>query len=183
MADKNKHLILTFFDSEQAADNAVESLKNWDKANKDIKLGAIGVLVKDEQGRIKTHKIGKRDTAIGAEVGVVLGIIAGVLSGGIAILGGIIYGVILGGIIGAFIHQGLGLSQEDLKRIGDHLDAGHAAVGVLVEKGEVSSTTDELTRLGGKVETHEVTAEALKNATQAATSVQGSAAAAPEKTQ
>jgi uncharacterized membrane protein len=169
MSDENKHLILTFFDSELAADNAVESLKNWDKANKDIKLGAIGVLVKDKEGKIKTHKLGKRDTTIGAEVGVILGIIAGVLSGGIAILGGIIYGVILGGIIGTFIHKGLGLSQDDLKRIGDNLDAGRAAVGVLVEKGEISSTVDELTKLGGKAETHEVTAEALKNATQAAT--------------
>jgi uncharacterized membrane protein len=168
MADKNKHLILTFFDSEQAADNAVESLKNWDKANKDIKLGAIGVLVKDDEGKIKTHKLGKRDTAIGAEVGIILGIIAGALSGGIAILGGIIYGVVLGGIIGAFIHKGLGLSPDDLKRIGDSLDVGRAAVGMLVEKGEVSSTVEELTKLGGKAETHEVTAEALTNAAQAA---------------
>jgi uncharacterized membrane protein len=168
MADKNKHLILTFFDSEVAADKAVETLKSWDKANKDIKLGAIGVLVKDKDGKIKAHKLGKRDTVEGAGVGLILGIIAGVLSGGIAILGGIIYGVILGGIIGTFIHKGLGLSTDDLKRISDHLDAGHAAVGVLVEKGEVSATVEELTKLGGKAETHEVTAEALQDATKAA---------------
>lgn len=182
MADKNKHLILTFFDNEQAADNAVASLKSWDKANKDIKLGAIGVLVKDADGKIKTHKLGKRDTAIGAEIGIVLGIIAGILSGGIAVLGGIIYGVILGGIIGAFVHKGLGLSQDDLKRINDNLNAGQAAVGVLVEKGEVSATMEELTKLGGKAETHEVTAEALQNAAQAATNVQSSGTATAEKT-
>jgi uncharacterized membrane protein len=158
-------------------------LKNWDKANKDIKLGAIGVLVKDDEGNIKTHKLGKRDTTIGAEIGVILGIIAGAIYGGIAILGGIIYVVILSGIIGTFIHKGLGLSPDDLKRIGNNLDAGSAAVGVLVEKGEVSATVEEPTKLGGKAETHEVTAEALQNATQAAANAQSMATAPAGKTQ
>ena len=61
-------------------------MKGWDKANADIKVGAIGVLVKDKDGKIKTHKLGKRDTVTGAGVGVVLGIIAAILSGGIALL-------------------------------------------------------------------------------------------------
>ncbi len=93
MTNENRHLILSFFGSEIAADNAVESLKNWDKVNKDIRLGAIGVLVKDKDGKIKTHK------------------------------------------------------------------------------------------LGGKAETHEVTTEALQNATQAAATAQSSAIATVEKTQ
>jgi hypothetical protein len=74
--------------------------------------------------------------------------------------------------VGTFVHKGLGLSQEDLKRIGDHLDAGRAAVGVMIEKEEVSATSDELTKLGGKIEIHEVSAEALKDATKAATNIQ-----------
>ena len=144
-------------------------MKGWDKANADIKVGAIGVLVKDKDGKIKTHKLGKRDTVTGAGVGVVLGIIAAILSGGIALLlGGVIEGAVLGGIVGTFIHKGLGLSQDDLKRIGDHLDTGSAAVGVMVEKEEVSATSDELTKLGGKIEIHIVSAEALQDATKAA---------------
>ena len=168
MADKKKHLVLAFFDSESAADKAVESLKGWDKANEDIKLGAIGVLVKDKDGKIKTHKLGKRDTAEGAGIGLILGIIATIFSGGIALLGGIVGGAVLGGIVGTFVHKGLGLSQEDLKRIGDHLDAGRAAVGVMIKEEEVSSTSDELIKLGGKIEAYEVSAEALQDVAKAA---------------
>jgi uncharacterized membrane protein len=167
MADKNKHLVLALFDSEVAADNAVESLKSWDKANEAIKLGAIGVLVKDKDGKIKDHKLGKRDTLEGAGVGLVLGLIAGVLSGGIAILGGIVGGAILGGVVGTFVHKGLGMSKEDLETLGSHLDAGRAAVGVMVEKGEVKDTAAKMTELGGKVETYELQAEALKDVTKA----------------
>ncbi len=167
MADKNKHLVIALFDSEVAADNAVESLKSWDKANEAIKLGAIGVLVKDKDGKIKDHKLGKRDTIEGAGVGLVLGLIAGVLSGGITILGGIVGGAILGGVIGTFVHKGIGMSKEDLDKLGSHLDAGHAAVGVMVEKGEVKDTAAKLTELGGKIETYEVKAEALQDVTKA----------------
>ncbi len=176
MADKNKHLVIALFDSEAAADRAVESLKGWDKANESIKLGAIGVLVKDKDGKIKDHKLGRRDTIEGAGVGLVLGLIAGVLSGGLAILSGIVGGAILGGVLGTFIHKGLGMSKEDLDRLGAHLDAGRAAVGVIVEKGEVKDTEAKLTELGGKVETYEVKAEALQDVTKAGAAAPTSAA-------
>ena len=102
----------------------------------------------------------------------ILGIITAILSGGISLLlEGVVEGAILGGIVGTFVHKGLGLSQEDLKRIGDHLDAGRAAVGVMIEKEEVSATSDELTKLGGKIEIHEVSAEALQDAKKAADNI------------
>ncbi|HSD57774.1 MAG TPA: hypothetical protein VLB04_06300 [Methanotrichaceae archaeon] len=177
MADKNKQLVLALFDSEVAADKAVESLKSWDKATEAIKLGAIGVLVKDENGKIKDHKLGKRDSVEGAGVGLVLGIIAAVLSGGITLLGGIVGGAILGGVVGTFIHKGLGMSKEDLEKLGAHLDVGRAAVGVMVEKGEVKDTAAKLTELGGKIETYEVKAEALQDVTKAGAAATAATAA------
>ena len=155
-----KQLVLTFFNSEAAADNAVNELKNWDKASKDIKLGAIGVLVKDDKGKIKTHKLGSRKTG----VGIVLGAIAGILSGGLTILGG----VVIGGILGTFFHKGLGISKEDLARIDKQLDGGKAAVGVLAEDAEAKAVSDKLASLGGVPESHEVTDEAVAQAAQAA---------------
>jgi len=50
MADDR--VVLAFFKDETAADDAVESLKAWDKADDDIKLNAIGVLVLDDKGHI-----------------------------------------------------------------------------------------------------------------------------------
>jgi uncharacterized membrane protein len=148
-----KQLIMAFFPDEAAADNAVNNIKMWDKATKEIKLGAIGVLVKDDKGKIKSHKLGQKKTGTFA----VLGALAGVLSGGVTVLGG----AVVGGILGAFFHKGLGLSKEDLARIGGELDGGKAAVGVLVQPDEAAGVSAKLAELGGKLETHEVSDEAL----------------------
>jgi hypothetical protein len=151
-----KQLVLAFFGSEDAADQAVQQIKDWDKASKEIKLGSIGVLVKDDKGKIKTQKTGARHTTTGAAAGV----LAAVLSGGVSLVGG----VVLGSLIGAFIHKGLGMSKEDLARIDGELDGGKAAVAVLAEPDEASAVSAKLSELGGTVETHEVTEEALEQA-------------------
>jgi uncharacterized membrane protein len=150
---------------------AANELKGWEKANDDIKRGAIGVLAKDKDGKIKAHKLGTRETARGAGVGAVLGIIATVLSGGLALLAGVVGGIIVGGIVGSFVHRGLGMSQEDLRLLGERLDAGGAAVAVLVPADEAAATTAELKKLGGDITTYQVSEEALQQADEAAKSV------------
>jgi hypothetical protein len=148
-----KQLVLGFFASEAAADEAVSKIKQWDKASKDVKLGAIGVLVKDNKGKIKTQKLGQKKTGTFA----VLGALAGILSGGVTVLGG----AVVGGILGAFFHKGLGLSKDDLARIGKELDGGKAAVGILAQADEAAGVSAKLAELGGKPETHAVSEEAL----------------------
>jgi hypothetical protein len=157
-----KQLVLAFFANEAAADDAVNAIKGWDKASKDVKLGAIGVLVKDDKGKIKTHKLGKRKTGGGA----VLGVLAAVLTGGISLLGG----AVAGGILGAFFHKGLGMSKDDLARINGELDGGKAAVGILAGADEVAGVSAKLAELGGAPETHEVSDEAVEQAEVAAES-------------
>ena len=98
-----QQLVLAFFENEAAADQAVDGIKQWDKASKEIKLGAIGVLVKDDKGKIKTHKLGKRKTGTGA----VLFGLAAVLTGGATLLAGAVFG----GIVGSFFRKGLGMSR------------------------------------------------------------------------
>jgi hypothetical protein len=164
-----QQLVLAFFANEAAADQAVNAIKQWDKASKEIKLGAIGVLVKDDKGKIKTHKLGQRKTKTGA----VLGVVAAILSGGVTIIGG----AIAGGILGAFFHKGLGLSKDDLARIGGELDGGKAAAAVVAAPEEAAAITAKLTELGGVAETHEVSEEALD---QAATATEEAAAAPAE---
>lgn len=160
-------LVLAFFENEAAADAAVESLKKWGKANKEIKNGAVSVLVKDEQDKIKTHKLGKRKTKTGALVGALVGVI----SGGVTVIGG----AIVGGILGSFFHKGLGLSKEDIARIDGELSGGKAAVCILAKPKEVEDITAKLTKLGGQPEAHKVTDDALEEAVT-------SAKALPEET-
>jgi uncharacterized membrane protein len=166
----SKQLVLALFENEAAADEAVKTTKAWDKASKEIKLGSIGVLVKDDKGKVKTHKVGARHTA----TGVAGGVLAAVLSGGVTLLSG----VVIGGITGGFFHKGLGLPKEDIDRIGGELDGGRAAVCILVEKGEAEAVSAKLAELGGKPETHEVTEEAIAEAAKA-TEVESGSADAP----
>jgi uncharacterized membrane protein len=162
-----KQLVLAFFKNEAAADEAANNLKHWDKASKEVKLGAIAVLVKDDKGKIKTQKLGQRRTGAGA----VLGALAAVLTGGISVL----WGAVGGGILGAFFHKGLGLSKDDLTRIDSELDGGKAAVGILAKPDEAAGVSAKLAELGGVPESHEVSDEALEQ-------VEVAAESAPEET-
>jgi hypothetical protein len=155
-----KQLVLAFFANEAAADEAVNKVKAWDKASKEVKLGAIGVLVKDAKGKVKTHKLGARKTGAGA----VLGALAAVLTGGATLAAG----AVVGGILGAFFKKGLGLSKEDIARIGKALDGGKAAVGVVAPPAEAAAVSAKLAELGGVPETHEVSEEALEQVQEAA---------------
>ncbi len=141
-------LVLAFFENEAAADAAVTQVKGWDKASKEVKLGAIGVLVKDDKGKIKTQKLGARKTGTGA----VLFGLAGLLSGGMTVLGGAIFG----GIAGSLFHKGLGMSKDDLARIDGDLNGGKAAVAILANADEAAAVSAKLAELGGKPESHAV---------------------------
>ena len=101
MADNQ--VVLGIFADEAAADTAVEALKAWDKATDEIKLGAIGVLVTDEDGQIKEHKLGSRSGKKGAGIGLVLAVIAPPT---------LLAGIVGGGVLGHFHHKGLGLSTR-----------------------------------------------------------------------
>jgi uncharacterized membrane protein len=179
MADnKNDHLVVAYFDTKAQAEQAADSLKNWDKANDDIKLGAIAVVSKNEQGKVETDNLGPRNTSKGATIGVIAGAAAGLLSGGLTVVGGALLGGILGGGVGALTKQGIGLSQEDLDRMQAELDAGHAALLAMADEDEVADTTAELTRLGGRAQSSPVAPEAVAQAEQAL----NAAPAAPETT-
>ncbi|MGD9894846.1 MAG: DUF1269 domain-containing protein [Dehalococcoidia bacterium] len=173
MAD-NTQLVLAYFDSEAAADQAADAVKSWDKARDDIKLGNIGVLVKGDDGKVKEQKLGPRDTGKGVGIGLALGVLAAIPTGGLSLLGGAILGGGAGAAIGSFFKKGL--SKDEVERIGAELDAGHAAVGVMADPGEeADGVMAKLTELGGKAEAIEVSTDALP---QAAAAVAGAAAAA-----
>ena len=166
-----QQLVLAFFENEAAADEAVNAVKQWDKASKEVKLGAIGILVKDDKGKIKTHKLGKRKTGTGA----VLFGLAAVLTGGATLLAGAVFG----GIVGSFFRKGLGISKEDLARIDGELNGGKAAVCILAAPDEAAAVSAKLAELGGQPESHEVSEEAVQEAEAAAEETPEEATEAP----
>jgi uncharacterized membrane protein len=155
-AGDEQQLVLGFFDSEDAADEAAKALKGWEKATEYMQVDAIGVLCNDKDGKVKQHKLGRTAGKRGMGVGVCLGLIAAIPTGGLSLVGGVLGGGAGGGVIGEFFHKGLKMTDEDAERIGRELDEGHAAVGVLTWDDETEAVSDKLKELGGTPQTHEV---------------------------
>lgn len=151
MAEK-KQVVLAVFDNEEAADKAVAALDGEDKITKHE---AVGVLVMDDKGKIKTHKMGAGSTGKGASIGLVLALLTPV---------GLGVGVVGGGIIGKLRRKGMKLTEEDRNRITTELKEGHAVVGVLAPPDKAVGVTTQLVNSGGRVESHETTDEALEEA-------------------
>jgi hypothetical protein len=159
--NKNNNVVVAFFKDEARAQSAIDTLKTWDDADDEVKLGAIGTIYK-EGDKVKTHvphKVGK-----GAVVGATVGIIAGALTGGIGLLGGVLAGGAMGGVTGAFLKQDVNLNEEEIDRIGEQLDAGSYAVVVACDDYEVDPVREQMKDSGGDVWEYAVTKEAMKAA-------------------
>jgi uncharacterized membrane protein len=161
MANKNKNLIVAYFPTVDAADDAGQRLKHWDKGEDEIKLGGMGILSMHD-GELKTHLVGARAAGTGAKWGAILGatgglatgimVAAGVLTGGIGIIPGAIAGLALGAAGGSLFHKRIGMTDADRARLEDHLRNGGAALAVMTDAVEVEPTKAELAALGGRVE-------------------------------
>jgi uncharacterized membrane protein len=160
--------VIASFDSQAQAEQAAKDLMGWDKANEDVKLGAIGVLTKDDKGEIKTKNFSQRNTGKGAKVGLGLGVIAAVFSGGLTLIPTAIGGAVAGGAAGSLMRKGLGMSDEELQKLSSELDGGRAALLVMCDEAEVQATSDYLKAAGGTPQSHAVDSAELENAAKAA---------------
>jgi predicted flap endonuclease-1-like 5' DNA nuclease len=157
-----KTVVLAYFQDEAAADDAVESLKAWDKLDNQVKLNALGVLVLDENGQLKNHKMGRRTVGKGAGIGLILAMLTPVGLGA----------AVAGGALGALHRKKLGIQSEQQQEIAAQLSGGKAAVGVLVAQDQAPSVSEKLAELGGNAETVEVPAEAMAEAEAAAPQIE-----------
>lgn len=166
MANKNKNVIIAYFPSAAAAEGASESLRMWDKANDDIKLGGIGILTV-ENGEVKVSNVGAKATGTGAKAGVILGVVTGILTGGITVVGGAIAGAAGGSILGALKHKSLGLTDGDMDTLKAELTDGKAALVVTADDDEVYPTKSKIEEFGGTVTSFTADREATEAMMQA----------------
>lgn len=160
--DLNEQVVVAFFDGADAADAAAKSLMGWDKANEDIKLGAIGRLTQSEKGKVKTKRYGSARAGRGALIGGAIGLLAAGVTGGLSLLGGVIGGGAIGGASGKLTKGSFGLSEASIEKIKERLDAGHAALVVLCDDYEVKPTMAELESAGGDAESFGVSLKVLE---------------------
>jgi uncharacterized membrane protein len=138
----NKQVVVAVFPDEASADNAAQSLKDWDEFDEDLRVNAIGILVLDEDGKIKTNKIGRRKWGKGAGIGMVLAALTPPT---------LIAGALAGGVLGSLFHKDLGIDQAERDQIAGALANGRAAVGALVADTEASVVVAKLTEFGGEI--------------------------------
>ena len=150
-----KRLVISIFDAEAHADEAAAALRDAGAVVDD----AIGVLVLDERGELKTHKVGATSGGKGAAAGAVLALLGPI---------GLGVGVVGGGLLGKLHHKDLGLDDADRERLGAALRGGQAAVGVLADPDELVAVESILVGLGGETEAHELNEAALREAADSA---------------
>lgn len=158
---KNENVVIAVFDDQAAAEQGMNAVRKWDKADTEVKLGAIGTVYK-KNGKVKT-RVGRK-AGKGAGVGAVVGIIAGVLSGGATLIGGAAAGGVLGAITGSFFKRSLHLTKEEILELGEKLDAGQVAVVVTCDENEVEGTSAVLKEAGGAIAAYDVPEEAIDEA-------------------
>ena len=165
MANDNDVLVIAYYADAAAAEAASAELKNWDKADDAIKLGAIGVITLDEEsGQLQVDEIGQRNTKSGALWGTAIGAGLGLITGGIGLIPGMALGAALGGGAGSLDHKSLGMSDADVRVLTENLQNGGAALGVMCDDFEVAATEAKLVVGGGTTTFYNVpggTAEAL----------------------
>ena len=171
-----RQLVLAIFADEASADAAADGLNQWagwEAAAKAIdthQIQAMGVLVLDENGKLKTEKLGPRSMGTGAGIGLILAMLTPV---------GMAVGVIGGGILGALHHRSLFISKADRERLGRELQGGKAALGVMTDKTSVPAISAELASLGGQAETHELDDSAVAEVDAASTAAPAAASDNP----
>jgi uncharacterized membrane protein len=152
---KKNNVVIAYFNDATTANNAAAQLKQWDKEDKEVKLGGIAILT-EEDGKLKKHKVGTRDEGKGAAWGTAIGAVAGVLSGGVTLVGGALVGAVAGTATGSLFHKGIGLSDDDKAGLEKKLTEGGAAVVTMVADADVEAAQTELHGSGGDVENYKV---------------------------
>ena len=178
MANANDQLVVAYFPNRGAAEATAEDLKDWDKANDSIKLGAIAILsLNPKNGQIEADEIGERTTKSGALWGTAIGVTLGILTAGIGLIPGLLLGAGGGAAIGALNHKSVGMTDEDRDEIVNHLRAGLVALAVMADDFEVEATMAKMVSFGGRASSYKVPEETATAVT-AAAQLQSDAAAA-----
>jgi hypothetical protein len=162
--EKDDHVVIALVKDQDSAKAAEKSLKDWDKGDKDLKLGNIGWIYK-KGDKVKTHM--GREAGKGAATGGAIGIIAGVLSGGMTVVAGAVGAGVIGGITGSFFKKSANLTKDEIQKIGKSLDGGQVAMVVTCTEDDVQATSAELTKLGATVTSYAVKGGALTDAAKA----------------
>lgn len=146
MSETPVELIVSAFQSEDGADNALDAIVQA-KKDKLVKIREAAVVRRDAGGRLHINERGDLTAGGGAASGAALGAVIGLFGGPIgALLGGAVGGAI-GGLAGRLIDTGI--PDQRLKQIGEALRPGTSAIVAMIEHAWVGELQAEFDRAGG----------------------------------
>ena len=146
MDSDEAHLVAVAYGSEENANRALDAVRELAE-EKELALKDAAVVVKTAGGRVElrqTRQPAVGDSIVGGgTIGLLLGLVVGIpIAGALAGLGG-------GGGLAAFDR---GISDDRMRRFGDELEPGHAALFALVaEVVDWTRVHARLAPLGGDV--------------------------------
>ncbi len=145
------HLVVAYFDDEDAAKEALEALKEAHK-QEGLPIDGAAVVHRDEAGKIHLKEVGDTHAKKGAGVGALIGGALGALFGPLGVIGGGAIGAYYGGIVAATVDEGI--PNEALEEIGAMLSAGGSALVALTTEQDAKAVEAKLASLGGRVVTN-----------------------------
>lgn len=172
MSKKTDQLLIAYFPTTEAAHQAAEDVKEWDKNLIKIDLGAIGILTMDKDGKIKTEKIGDRAAGKGAKWGLLAGAVTGIFTGGLTLVGGALAGLAIGSVTGALFHRGLGMTDEQKDQLETHLKDGGAALAVITPEEQVQPTISVLATRSDEISVFQMEDETVEELQEASGSTE-----------
>ena len=148
---KQIHLVVAYFNDEDAAKEALETLKEAHK-HEGIPMDGAAVVHKDEEGKMHLKEVGDTHAKKGAGVGALIGGAVGALFGPLGVIGGGAIGAYYGGIVAATVDEGI--PNEALEEIAAMLPEGGSALVVLTTEEDAKQVEEKLAELGGQVATN-----------------------------
>jgi uncharacterized membrane protein len=144
MSEVPVQIIVAAYNNEEAAKNALDSLKKAQK-EKLIKINNAAVLHKDEAGKLHIKETadmgGGRGAALGGVAGAAIGLIAGP-----ALLVPAAVGALVGGLTAKL--RDSGFKDPRLEKLGEGLKPGSSAIIAVVEHSWVAKAQEAMAKTG-----------------------------------
>ena len=126
----------------------------------ELDLKDAAIVTKEEDGKIELEQSTELSAGSGALAGGVIGLMLGLALGGP--VAGVVVGAATGGVAGLFDS---GIANKRLDKLGQALEPGQAAVGVLIDHANWALLQERLAPLGGHILERELTDEAVDGLT------------------
>ncbi len=141
-------LVVIAFDSENGANEALDTIKSLDH-EKFMKLEDTAVVIKNSEGEVKSHNAVDTTTKQGMAGGGLVGLFVGALFGGP--IGMMLFGGLAGSLIGMMVKKGV--DSDFIKDVSEELQPETSALFIVVRDARADVTLAALRQnvSGGKI--------------------------------